>query len=67
MENQPATAICWRDDMRLFWNYVRVAMMPSRFVRIRHSIAGAEHENGRERDNGSHQHGLCPFLDGTLD
>jgi hypothetical protein len=69
MENQPTAAIwrSWTDDLRLFWNDVRVVIMLSRFVSIGQSIAGAEHENGRERDNGSHQHGLCPSLDGTLD
>jgi hypothetical protein len=67
MENQPAAAICRTDNLRLVWNYIRVAMVPSRFITIGQSIAGAKHKNGRERHNGSHQHGLSPFLDGTLD
>jgi hypothetical protein len=42
--------------------------MPSRFISIGQRIAGAEHENGRERDDGSHQHGCCPFvLSSTFD
>jgi len=62
MENQPAAAIYRRDDPRLVWYYIHVAMMLARYISIGQSIAGAEHENGRERDDGSHQHGCCPFI-----
>jgi hypothetical protein len=67
MENQPAAAIYRGDDLRLVRYYISLAMMLSRFISIGHSIASAEQENGSERDNGSHQHGVCPSLDGTFD
>ena len=55
-----------RNDRRLIPDNVGVVMMPSRLIGVGQSVAGAECENGRERDDGSHQHGLCPLSSQAL-
>jgi len=63
MENERAAAIGRRQNgLFLISDHVRVAMMPWRLMGTGQSIAAAECQNGRERDDGSHQHGPYPFL-----
>jgi len=61
MSNEPAAIWRGRNGPHLIPDNVRVVMMPSRLLGIGQSIASAEHENGRERDDGSHQHDFCPL------
>jgi hypothetical protein len=62
MHHEAAAAI-WRpvNNLRLILNNVRAVMMPRRLIGIGQSTAAAERENGCERDDGSHQHGICPL------
>src|SRR5450631_2306785 len=61
MHDKPAAAIgCRRDLLLLISDDVRVAMMPRRLMDSGPSIAAAECDNSRERDDGSHQHGFWP-------
>jgi len=62
MQDEPAAAI-WRavNNRPLILNNVSAVMMPSRLIGVGPSIAGAECQNGRKRDDGSHQHGICPL------
>jgi hypothetical protein len=63
MHDQPAAATgCRQNGLFLISDNVCVAMMPWRLTGIGPAIAGAECEDGRERDDGSHQHGCCPFI-----
>src|ERR1700722_11336829 len=60
VHHQP-TAIGPRRNRRfLISDEVLMAMMPCRLMGARPSVA-AERENGRQRDDGSHQHGCRPF------
>lgn len=67
MEDQPAAAKgSRRNGLFLISNNMRVAMMLSRLVGIGPSIAAAKCEDGRKRDDGSHQHDLCPLSLGIV-
>jgi hypothetical protein len=62
MQNEPAAAIgCRQNRLLLISDNVRVAMMLRRMIGISPPIADAERQDGRERDDGSHQHSSYPF------
>src|SRR5262249_6182936 len=56
-----ATIGSLRNRLLLIAGNLRVTMMPWHLIGIGPSVAGAECQNGGERDDGSHQHGLCPL------
>src|ERR1700730_4112893 len=61
MKNQRATIIGWRQSCLIPHN-VAAVVMPSRLMSTSPSTAAAERNNGRERNDGSHQHVSLSFI-----
>ena len=73
MSNQPAAIIKYVvNRLRFSLDNRRVVVMPSRLMSTGEAAAGAYYQNGRQRNDSSLQHDLCPsfgwrcFLDSKL-